>query len=44
LYHSDMMAGEELRFPEHQAFTFVDASENALTKNRIRHCITLEKN
>ena len=45
LFHTDMVSKEEAsRFPEHPALSFVDSSENELTKNRVRHCITLQKN
>ena len=44
LFHTDesVEAGRNV-FPEHPAFTFIDSSQNEITKHRVRHLITLEK-
>lgn len=44
LFHTDeSVEAERNLFPEHPAFDFVSASQNELTKHRVRHLITLEK-
>ena len=44
LFHSENDSQQvETQFVECDGYRFVDSSENEIAKNRVRHCVTLER-